>query len=244
MRAFTIPGWSPQLSRLRALLALLIGGCGVAGSFAGQAQSRPATRVDSVRALRDGPPDYVTAELTFADGQHRVAYLPNAYRTCFVGQLACYDRSPLSIPRPPLKTLPVARLREMTVEGHRYEVLFRKGKSLDILAENLTAAGPVSLYGYSEVRGNIPIPIPMGGVGGTLFVPTGTHQKYYWYLRPDSGADILLVPRQRRAFARALRPVFARDPELAARVARKEKGARVENLAELVRSFNERVKAK
>ncbi|WP_310396115.1 hypothetical protein [Hymenobacter sp.] len=223
--------------RVVALRAAAGAGVCMALGTAVQAQQRPrvATRIDSLRAARDGTPTYFPAQVTLTSGKQVRAYLPS-YTTCFLERVECYETSPEHLPRPALKALDVARVKEMTVDGHRYESLSLKGKPLGLLAENLTAPGPVELFGYAKTKNDmlIPIPLPVGAV----FVSTGTHEKYYWYVRPSPGAALREVPRGGGDFAKTMSVFFAADDALAARVRQQEKGARVENMPELVRAYN------
>ena len=222
--------------RLTKLQAALIGSFCVALGTAAHAQrpERAASRVDSLRAARDGKPTYFPAVLTFVSGKQMPAFLP-AYTTCFVERVSCYDASPERIPPPSLKSLDVNRLVAMTVDGHRYESLYLNGKPLGLLAENLAPPGPIELFGYAKTKNDMLIPIPLVI---PIWVSTGTHDKYYWYLRAAPGAALREVPRGGGEFAKVMGEVFAAAPDLAARVRRQEKGARFDELPSLVFAYN------
>ncbi|MBO0360397.1 hypothetical protein J0X19_20720 [Hymenobacter sp. BT186] len=209
----------------------------LASAAQAQTPARVATRVDSLRAARYGTPSSVPAVFTFTTGKQVPAFL--AYDlplpTCFLDQVACYETSPERIPPPPAKALSVERLKGMSVNGHHYEALYLKGKPLGLLAENLVAAGPVELFGYAKTKNDmlVPIPLPVGA----LIVSTGTHDKYYWYVRTQGG-PLLEVPRGDNEFAKVMSAYFGANTALSARIQLKEKGARFNDMVELANTFN------
>ena len=226
--------------RLLLLGAILVGALVPAPAQA-QRPPRVATRIDSLRAARDGAPNYFPAQVTFTSGKQVQAYLLT-YSTCFLGRVECYDTSPERLPRPALKALDVDRVKEMTVDGHRYESLYLKGKPLGLLAENLAPPGPVELFGYAKTKNDMLIPIPLPGI--VFVVSTGTHEKYYWYVRHGPGTALREVPRGGGDFAKEMGAFFAAVPDLAARVGQKDKGARFEDVPALVQAYNERLKGR
>ena len=189
----------------------------------------------SLRAARDGTPTYFPALITFTSGKRVQTYLPG-YTTCFLERVECCETSPERLPRPPLKALNMDRVREMTVDGHRFESLYFRGKPLGLLAENLAGPGPVELFGYAKTKHDMLIPIPLPGV--VVVVATGTHEKYYWYVRTGPGGALQEVSRGNGEFAKSMSAFFAADAALAARIRQQEKDARFENLPELVRAYN------
>jgi hypothetical protein len=230
-------------SRFAKPLAVALSIYAAAGASVATAQQRPqvATRIDSLRAARDGVPQTFPALITLTSGKQVRAYLPS-YTTCFVERIQCYDTAPDRIPRPPLRALEVNRVKAMTVDGHQYESLYLKGKPLGLLAENLAGPGPMQLFGYAKTKNDMLIPIPLGPI--PIWVSTGTHDKYYWYLRTNPAEELREVPRGGSEFAKSMSVLFAGDAGLAARVKQQEKDARFENLPDLVRAYNAQSAAK
>jgi hypothetical protein len=205
-----------------------------------QSASRPATRIDSLRAARQGTPVYVPATFTFRSGKQVGSYVEQ-YQRFYVDRIPCYESSPEQIPPPPLKAVSIDRLKGMTVEGHQLETLYVKGKPLRVMTENMAAPGPLEIFGYAITKSNMPIPIPLPG--SVLVIPTGTHDKYYWYVR-QAGGELQEVPRSDKAFAEFMAKAFAKHPALAARVQQRSKDAGFGNMPELVKEYNAHLTAK
>ncbi|RYU81091.1 hypothetical protein EWM57_07570 [Hymenobacter persicinus] len=221
--------------------ATILGAGGLLLSTLAHAQTPApvATRVDSLRAARRGTPEFYPAQLTFTNGRQVQAFLPG-YATCFLDRVECYETSPDRIPPPPLKAVAVERLRALSVDGHHYESLVLKGKPLGLLAENLGTPGPVELFGYAKTKNDMLIPVPLAM---PLLISTGTHEKYYWYVR-TRGGELREVPRGDGEFAKEMSTFFAANPNLAARIREKEKGARVEDMRQLVQTYNDQQRGK
>lgn len=225
------------------LVALMLSlGWGWPAKALAQRPERAATRVDSLRAVRAGKPACLPAEFLFVGGKKAYGYVPDAYLTCFIDHIPCYDTNPESIPRPALKKIEVTRLKSVVINGRQYESLYLNGKPLGLLAENLAVPGPVQLFGYSKAYS--PIPFAARPPEGALFVPADIHEKHCWYIRRGQTAELIEVPRSAGNFAKAIAPFFANDPVLAERVWQRAKGARFENITDLVQEFNEHATAK
>lgn len=134
-----------------------------------------ATRVDSLRAARDGKPAFFTAQFTFTNGKQARGYVDGC-STCLLDQVECYEAAPGHLPKPKLKAIGIERLQRMTVDGHTLEALAMHGKSMKILAENMATPGPMQIFGYAKTKNDMLIPIPLPVGAG--FVSTGTHDKY------------------------------------------------------------------
>lgn len=218
----------------------------LASAALAQTPARTATRVDSLRAARHGVPPYVSAVFTFTTGKQVNGFLYTGLGlpTCFLDQVSCYETSPDQIPTPPIKAVSVERLRGMTTEGHRYESLYLKGKPLGLLAENLAAAGPLQIFGYAKTKNDmlIPIPLPVGA----FVVSTGTHDKYYWYVRMAAG-ELLELPRGQKAFVQVMSQLCQKAPALVAELQRSPDAQkpryRFDNAPDLVREYNAAVGA-
>lgn len=223
---------------------LLVGGglLGAAGPAVAQ-PSRPATHVDSVRAARDGQPTYFPALITFVSGKQVHGYL-DSYTTCQLDRVECYEVPPDRLPRPTAKAISIERLKSISVDGHLLEALYQNGKPLKMLAENLAAPGPLQIFGYAKTKNNIPIPIPLGPT--PILISTGTHEKYYWYVR-SVGGELQEVPRDQKGFVKLMSQICAQAPTLVADLQRPPTGPskadrqpryRVDNAPELINRHN------
>jgi hypothetical protein len=222
----------------------MVSGISLALSFAAQAQrpERVATRIDSLRAARYGQPTYFAAQFTLTSGKQVRGYVDN-YTTCLLDQVQCYEVPPDRLPKPKLKVIGIERLQRMTVDGHTLEALYIKGKPMKILAENMAAPGPMQIFGYAKTKNDMLIPIPLP-IGGAAFISTGTHEKYYWYVRPVGG-ELREVPRGQKEFVEFMSKLCAQAPALVAErhPARGTEGARkpryqVDNAPELLSQYN------
>ncbi|MDO7875034.1 hypothetical protein Q5H93_09860 [Hymenobacter sp. ASUV-10] len=202
-----------------------------------QADQRPATHIDSMRAARKGPPVYVPATFTFRSGKQVRSYVEQ-YQRFYVDRIPCYESSPAQIPPPPLKAVSIDRLKSMSVEGHELETLYVKGKPLRVMTENMAAPGPLEIFGYAITKSNMPIPIPLPGA--VLVIPTGTHDKDYWYVR-QAGGELQEVPRSGKQFADFMSKAFAAQPALAARIRQRSEGAEFKDMPALVKEYNEHI---
>lgn len=206
-------------------------------------QSRPATRVDSLRAVRDGKPTYFTALFTLASGKQVSGYVKE-YSTCLLDRVECYEVPPDRLPPPAVKAISIERLRSLSVDGHTLEALSIKNKPLGILAENLASPGPLQIFGYAKTKNDMLVPIPIGPP--TLFISTGTHEKYYWYVR-QAGGELREVPRDQKDFVKMMSQLCASAPALVSELQRPPAGPtkaerqpryRVDNAPELVSAYN------
>lgn len=222
---------------------LLAGGLTLGPATAAQAQqpARVATRIDSLRAARDTKPVYFTAQFTFANGKQVRGYVAG-YALFMREQVECYETPPDQLPRPPAKALSIERIKTMTVEGHTLDALTRNGKSLKMLAENMTPAASTKIYGYFITKADMYIPIPLLP-GGAAFIPVGSHDKYFWYVQP-AGGTLQEVPRSGKGFAALMATAFADYPDLAARVRQQAPDAGYKNMPALVQEYNEHMSAK
>jgi len=136
----------------------------------------------------------------------------------------------------------VERLQFLEVEGsfqkHRYELLKKEGQSIGLLAENLAQPGPMELFGYSETKNDmlVPIPLPIG----ILLIPTGTHEKYHWYMRLNGG-PLQQVPSGNDKMRRLMASLCEKAPMLAAELRSKTSSYNAANLQQLVNCYNETV---
>ncbi|SFQ26896.1 hypothetical protein [Hymenobacter arizonensis] len=196
-----------------------------------QQGARVATRVDSLRAARDGKPTYFPAVFTFVSGKQARGYVRD-YRSNTTNQVRCYEQPPDVMPMPPVKVISIERLQSMTVDGHTLESLHMRGKPLKRLAENLATPGPMEIYGYSVSNSN------------------GTHEKYYWYVR-KAGGELQEVPRGHKAFVEFMSKQCSKAPALAAELQQSAKAGgatksryRIDNAPELVSQYNALVAGK
>jgi hypothetical protein len=201
-----------------------------------------ATRVDSLRAARDGKPVYSTALFTFVSGKQVRGYV-DGYNTCLLDQVECYELPPDRLPTPPVKAISIERLKSMSVDGHTLESLFMRGKPMKVLAENLATPGPMEIFGYAKTKHDMLVPIPLPG-GGGIFVSTGTHEKYYWYVR-TGGGELQELPRGQKAFVELMSKLCSKAPALAAELQQSAKASgankpryRIDNAPELVSQYN------
>lgn len=227
------------------------------GSFPLYAQQGPrvATHIDSLRATRDAKVEYEPAVLTFASGKRVKAWLSftaefdigsvGGYITCFRDRVACYETDPAALPRPIPKAVSVERLTLLEVDGpqqkHRYELLKRRGKSIGILAENLVQPGPMELFGYTETKNDMLIPIPLPY--GVLLIPTGTHEKYHWYVRLNGG-ELQELPSGSGLLREVMADLCGAVPTLVAELESKKSPHNAANLQQLVNCYNETLTAK
>ena len=186
--------------RLLLIGAILIGAL---APVRAQRPARVATRIDSLRAARNAKIEYVSVLFTFVSGKQVRGYV-DAYSTCLLDQVACYELPPDRLPPPPLKAIGIERLKSMTVDGHTLEALYMKGKPMKILAENLAAPGPLQIFGYAKTKNDMLVPIPLPGpFGSGMWISTGTHEKYYWYVRV-AGGELQELPRGHKAFVETM----------------------------------------
>jgi hypothetical protein len=211
-------------------------GLGLSAAAQAQQTARAATRIDSLRAVRNGKPHYFPAVFTFVSGKQATGYV-DSYGTALLDRVDCYEVPPDRLPPPPVKTISIERLKSMTVDGHTLEALTIKGKPLKILAENMTPAGGLQLYGYYITKADMFIPIPLVGMGGAVIIPVGSHDKYFWYARPVGG-ELREVPRSDKAFAELMGALFSNFPELAGRVKAQEKDTGFKNMPQLIQEYN------
>lgn len=218
---------------LRLLAAALLV-AGIAQSAHAQKPARVATRVDSLRAARNAPITFAPVVFTMVSGKQVRGYV-TGYDLFTHDKVLCYERPPNELPPPPIKEMAVERIRTMQVEGHTLDALSKNGKPLGMLAENMTPAGASKTYGYFITKANMYIPIPTGFGAG--FIPVGSHDKYFWFVRP-AGGEVQEVPRGDKAFAKLMAAAFADYPALAARVQQQAPDAGYKNMPQLVQEYN------
>ncbi|MBD2766872.1 hypothetical protein IC235_03070 [Hymenobacter sp. BT664] len=232
------PGfWGNWLRTAAVGVACLAGG----SPALAQRSARAATHTDSVRAARDGKPKYFPAQFTFASGKQVRGYVED-YSTCLVNQVECYEVPPDQLPPPKIKAISIERLQSMSVDGHTLEALYMRDKPLKILAENLGGPGPMQIFGYAKTKNDMLLPIPLAV---PVWVSTGTHEKYYWYVRL-AGGELQEIPRAQKDFIKFMSKLCQQAPTLVAELQRspnKAAGERhpryqVENAPELVRQYN------
>lgn len=199
-----------------------------------QKPARVATRVDSLRAARNATITFVPVVFTMVSGKQVRGYV-TSYDLFMHDKVLCYEQPPNQLPPPPIKEMAVERIRTMQVEGHTLDALSRNGKPLGMLAENMTPAGASKTYGYFITKANMYIPIPSPTL--VLLIPVGSHDKYFWFVRP-AGGEVQEVPRSDKAFAQLMAVVFADYPALAARVQQQAPDAGYKNMPQLVQEYN------
>lgn len=219
------------------LLAGLLGP--TAAAAVAQQVPRPATHIDSLRAARNQKLTYYLAQFTFANGREVRGYV-DYYSTCLFDRVNCYEVPPDRLPAPPVKAISIERLYRMTVDGHTLEALELNGRPMKMLAENMATPGLLQIFGYAKTKNDMLIPIPLP-VGGALFVSTGTHDKYYWYVRAEGG-ELKEVPRGQRAFVEFMSELCQKSPAIVADLktaqTAKEPRYRIDNAPELVSRYN------
>ena len=225
-----MPKMRSILTRLLAA-ALLV--AGAARPAHAQKPARVATRVDSLRALRDAPITFVPVVFTMVSGKQVRGYV-TGYDLFTHDKVLCYEQPPNLLPPPPIKEMAVERIRTMQVEGHTLEALTKNGKPLGMLAENMTPAAASKTYGYFITKANMYIPIP---TVIPMFIPVGSHDKYFWFVRPPGG-EVQEVPRGNKAFAKLMAAAFADYPALAARVQQQAPDAGYRNMPQLIQEYN------
>ena len=199
-----------------------------------QKAPRVATRVDSLRAARNAPIAFVPVVFTMVSGKQVRGYV-TGYDLFTHDKVMCYELPPNQLPPPPLKEMAVERIRTMQVEGRTLDALSKNGKPLGLLAENMTPAGASKIYGYSVTKADMYIPIPLAF--GAMLIPLGSHDKYFWFVRP-AGGEVQEVPRGDKAFAKLMAAAFADYPALAARVQQQTPDASYKNMPQLVQEYN------
>ncbi|MFD2719401.1 hypothetical protein ACFST9_11795 [Hymenobacter monticola] len=242
LKFLPIFGVRPRFGQL-----LLLCGLGLAAPARAQRPERVATRVDSLRAARDGAPTFFPAQFTFVSGKQVQGYV-ESYSTSLLDKVECYETPPDRLPRPKLKAIDIERLQSMAVDGHTLVALQLHGKPLKMLAENVATPGPLALYGYAKTKNDmlIPIPLPVGA----LLISTGTHEKYYWYVRAYGG-ELQEVPRTQQGYTAFMSRLCEKVPALAAelRPAKGTEAARrpkyqLHNAPELISAYNQAVSGK
>ena len=222
---------------------LFVGAILVGALTSAQAQrpARAATRIDSLRAARNAKIEYLPALFTFVSGKQVRGYV-DGYDTCLLDQVECYELPPDRLPQPPLKAIGIERLKSMTVDGHTLEALYMKGKPLKILAENLATPGPLQIFGYAKTKNDMMLPIPLPV--GAMWISTGTHEKYYWYVRM-AGGELQELPRGQKDFVVLMSQLCAAAPAVVAELhpargteAERKPRYRVDNAPELVSRYN------
>ena len=213
-------------------VALLVAGLGRAGHA--QKPARVATRVDSLRAARNAPITFVPVVFTMVSGKQVRGYV-TGYDLFTHDKVLCYERPPNELPPPPIKEMAVERIKTMVVEGRTLDALTKNGKPLGMLAENMTPAGAAKTYGYSITKADMYIPIPLAY--GAMLIPIGSHDKYFWFVRPPGG-EVQEVPRGDKAFAKLMAAAFADYPALAARVLQQAPDAGYKHMPQLVQEYN------
>lgn len=128
-------------------------------------------------------------------GGRRVSGFLTGILPCYVDKIECYEQHPSHLPTPPLKSLSINRIETIEVAGHHYESLRLHSKLLGLMAESMTGAGPVALFGYYKVKSGFPIIIPMLVPGAAIIIPTEGHDKHYWYVRQPGGELVESAPR-------------------------------------------------
>ena len=199
-----------------------------------QQPARKATRVDSLRAARNAPITFSPVVFTMVSGKQVRGYV-TSYDLFMHDKVECYEQPPNQLPPPHAKEMAVERIQTMTVEGHTLDALTKNGKPLGMLAENMTPAAGSKTYGYSITKANMYIPIPL--LVGAAFIPVGSHDKYFWFVRP-AGGEVQEVPHGGKAFATLMATAFADYPELAARVRQQAPGAEFKDMPKLVQEYN------
>ena len=222
----------PKRSHFLLIAGLLASGVGPAAHA--QKAARVATRVDSLRAVRNAPIVFVPVVFTMVSGKQVGGYV-TSYDLFMHDKVECYELPPNQLPPPPMKEMAVERIKTMVVEGHTLDALSKNGKPLGMLAENMTPAAGTKIYGYFITKANMYIPIPM--LVGALVIPVGSHDKYFWYMQP-AGGSIQEVPRSGKAFAALMAVAFADYPALAARVREQAPDAGYKHMPQLVREYN------
>lgn len=199
-----------------------------------QQPTRKATRVDSLRAARNAPITFVPVVFTMVSGKQVRGYV-TSYDLFMHDKVECYERPPNELPPPPIKEMAVERIQTMQVEDHTLDALTKNGKPLGMLAENMTPAAGTRTYGYFITKANMYIPIPMAF--GALLIPVGSHDKYFWFVRPPGG-EIQELPRSGKAFAKLMATAFADYPELATRIRQQAPDAGYKNMPQLMQEYN------
>ena len=229
-----------RYSSLARLLAATLLVAGAAPSAHAQQPARVATRVDSLRAARDGKPTFAPVVFTLVNGKQMRGYV-TSYDLFMTDKVLCYQAPPDQLPPPPVKELSIERLKTMQVEGHTLDALTINSKPLKMLAENMAPAGASKIYGYFITKANMYIPIPSPTF--TALIPVGSHDKYFWYVRP-AGGELQEVPRSDKGFARLMAVAFADYPALATRVRQQAPDAGFKNMPALVREYQAHFTAK
>lgn len=165
-------------------------------------------------------------ELTKSDGTKLTVYLPST-RMGYERILDYFETPPGQKVRAERHTLPMARVRAMSVHGLYYENLGDDGKPADIMALRVLA-GPTDVFTYAQPK-MLPVPIP--GAGALL---VNAYTNNHWYLRRNGE-----VTKLRRAkFAEQLSAYLADYPELARRVASGEANYEYRNTLAIMSEYN------
>ena len=114
------------------IAGLLAGGVGPAAHA--QKPARVATRVDSLRAVRNAPIVFVPVVFTMVSGKLVRGYV-TGYDLFTHDKVMCYELPPNQLPPPPIKEMAVERIKTMVVEGHTLDALSKNGKPLGMLAK-------------------------------------------------------------------------------------------------------------
>lgn len=201
-----------------------------------QAQPAPnATPADTAGYVKGGyhkfTDRFYLGTLTKADGTEIQAYLPST-RT---GYERLIDYFPPLLVKGEMRhrhTLKMKALRGMTVHGRVYETVQKKGKNTKIMALHLLD-GPISLSTYAEPR-VIPIPIPLGVGVAMPILGIPISDKNHWYLRRNG----VCTEMTRAGFAELMSAYLFDNPELAAKVARREPGYAHRNTPTIIAEYN------
>jgi len=141
---------------------------------------------------------------------------------------------PETKPYPTPQHIPVAQLRGFTTPTHYFEVLAvpEKKKMRQVIAERILS-GPVELFGTSEPKKGVPIPVPVPGA--VLFFHSGSGLKFHWFVRQQG--TVQAVPEGKQEFAEFMSAFLRDKPALAAQVAAKAEGYHFEDLPAILTAY-------
>jgi hypothetical protein len=144
---------------------------------------------------------------------------------------------PETRPYPTPQHIAVAQLQGFSTPTHYYEVLAvpEKKKVRQVLAERIYS-GPVELFGTSEPKKGVPIPIPTPGA--VLFFHTGSGLKFHWYLRQQG--QVQAVPEGKQEFAEFMSAFLHDKPDLAAQVAARAEGYQFADLPAIMAAYTKK----
>ena len=229
--AFFVKDYYHHMRKI-CLTSMVVGLLGI--SHSSHAQLATAQTSDTLFPARPKK-EYELAHIQLASGRKIVMFLVELGDK---QQAPAFTWHHLEIkPYPTPQHIPVAQLRWFSTPTHYFEVLAvpEKKKTQLVIAERVLSA-QVELFGTSEPKKGVPIPIPTPGA--VLFFHTGSGLKFHWFVRRQG--VVQAVPEGKQEFAEFMSAYLHDQPELAARVAAKADGYQFEDVPAILTAYDKK----